>query len=108
MRHSAILEYPGIRQVMTLELNSDIAEALAILAAERGISVEECLREMIAYELASGQPRETGATQVASGLVIENGLLIYGAGTALPREVVDNAIRRSREDRFRRVLGTPA
>ena len=35
----------------------------------------------------------------------KNGLLIYGAGTALPATVIDNAIRRPREKRSQHVPG---
>jgi hypothetical protein len=92
---------------MTLELTSDVATGLAVLAAERGISVEEYLREMVAHELAAaGQPLEMN-TEESSGMVLENGLFVYGAGTALPSDVIDNAIRRSREDRSRHVFGDP-
>jgi hypothetical protein len=55
----------------------------------------------------SGQPQEMNTAE-ASGMVLENGLLVYGAGTALPYDVIDNAIRRSREDRSSRVLGDQA
>jgi hypothetical protein len=40
-----------------------------------------------------------------SGMVSENGLLVYSTGKPLPAQVVDEAIRRSREERSKRILG---
>jgi hypothetical protein len=41
----------------------------------------------------------------ASGMVEENGLLVYRTGNPLPTRVVDDAIRRSREERSLHLLG---
>ena len=73
---------------MTLNLTSNIAAGLTIIAAARGLSVDE-------------MPAEEG-----SGMMLENGLLIYGAGTAMPDSIIDDAIRRSREERSQHLLGT--
>ncbi len=41
-----------------------------------------------------------------SGMVAENGLLVCRTGKPLPAEVVDEAIRRIREERSERILGS--
>jgi hypothetical protein len=84
---------------MTIHLKPDIAAGLAAVAASHGLSVEEYLSELIARELPVGEPDAPRTSAAASGLVWENGLLIYGAGTALPAGFLDTAIRRSREER---------
>ena len=81
---------------MTLNLTSDIAAGLTIIAAARGLSVEDYLRQIVEHELATAR---------AGGMVLENGLLIYGVGTVPPTAVVDNAIRRSRDERSHHLLG---
>lgn len=89
---------------MTLNLTSNIAAGLTTIAAARGLSVEEYLSGLVANELAATHADELPAEE-GSGLVLENGLLIYGAGTALPDSVIDDAIRRSREERSQHLLG---
>jgi hypothetical protein len=44
-------------------------------------------------------PAADAASSAVSGMVWEDGLLIYSAGTALPDRIIDDAIRRSREER---------
>ena len=66
---------------MTLNLTSDIAAGLTTIAAVRGLSVEQCLRQILEHELARAQANELPRNE-GSGMVLENGLLIYGAGTA--------------------------
>jgi hypothetical protein len=39
-------------------------------------------------------------------MAAENGLLVYRTGKPLPAQVVDEAIRRSREERSKRILGS--
>jgi hypothetical protein len=41
----------------------------------------------------------------ATGMVEENGLLVYRTGNPLPAQVVDDAVRRSREERSLYLLG---
>jgi hypothetical protein len=89
---------------MTLNLKSDVAAALESLAAAQGISVEAYLQQLVERELptvtAGPAPWEGG------GMVAENGLLVYRTGKPLPTRVVDEAIRRSREERSKRILGS--
>lgn len=89
---------------MTIDLNPDIAAGLTAVAGIHGLSVEGFLRELIAKELP-GTPPDTGASDGESGIVWENGLFIYGAGTTLRAGFIDNALRRSRDERSQHVLG---
>lgn len=66
---------------MTLNLTSEIAAGLTTIAAVRGLSVEQYLRQIVEHELAAAQADELPRNE-GSGMVLENGLLIYGAGTA--------------------------
>jgi hypothetical protein len=88
---------------MTLNLKSDVAAALESLAATRGLSVEDYLQRFVEREL----PAVTSGPAVldGSGMVAENGLLVYRTGKPPPVHVVDEAIRRSREERSKRILG---
>jgi hypothetical protein len=53
----------------------------------------------LAAEVIERSPSE------GSGMVWEDGLLVYGAGTALPAGFIDNALRRFREERSQHLLG---
>jgi hypothetical protein len=88
---------------MTLNLKSDIAAALESLAAAQGLSVEDYLQQLVQRELpaVSSEP----APWEGSGMVAENGLLVYRTGIPLPAQVIDEAIRRSREEISRQILG---
>lgn len=86
---------------MTLNLNPEIGAGLTALAAARGLSVEDYLRELVEREAppSGSEPSEN------SGMVWENGLYVYRTGRPLPQHVVDDAIRRSREERAQHILG---
>jgi hypothetical protein len=88
---------------MTLHLRPDVAAQLEALAAAQGLSVDDYLQQLVERELPA-----TAAEPVASegsGMVWENGLLVYRTGKPLPIHVVDDAIRRSRERRARHIVG---
>ena len=89
---------------MTLDLPYEVAAALTELASTSGLSVEEYLRRIVEQRLAERPLVETDAQDV-SGMVLEDGLLIYGAATALPDAVVDSALHRSREERSQHLAG---
>jgi hypothetical protein len=88
---------------MTLNLKSDVGAALESLAAAQGLSVEDYLQQLVERELPAGTSEP--APWEGSGMVAENGLLVYRTGKPLPPQVVDEAIRRSREERSKRILG---
>jgi hypothetical protein len=62
------------------------------------VTLEDYLQQLIEKELTT-EASETGREEQKSGMVWEDGLLIYGAGTPLPAGSLDSAIRRSREER---------
>ena len=89
---------------MTLHLRPDVAAGLEALASAYGLSVEAYLENLVHKELPA---RSADAEQTeGSGMVWEDGLLIYGAGTPLPAGVIDDALRRSREERSQHLLGS--
>jgi hypothetical protein len=90
---------------LTLNLTPDVAAGLTTLAAARGLAIEEYLREIVEREMAAAQADGLPAEEATSGMVVENGLLIYGAGTMLPDAVIDGAIHRSRAERSQHILG---
>jgi len=88
---------------MTLDLRPEIAAGLQALASEQGLSVEDYLQRLIARELPGGMAG--AATAEESGMVLEDGLLVYRTGRPLPAAVIDDAIRRSRDERAQHILG---
>jgi hypothetical protein len=88
---------------MTLDIRPEIAEGLKALAAAHGLSVEDYLQQLVERELPmqAGQP----ASAEGSGMVWEGGLFVYRTGNPLPVHVVNDAIRRSREERVQHILG---
>ena len=89
---------------MTLNLTPDIAAGLTAIATTHGLSVEEYLRQIVQRELPASQSDNSAPTE-GSGMIFEDGLLIYGAGTALASSILDDAIRSSRQDRAQHLLG---
>jgi len=47
---------------------------------------------------------DSGSSE-GTGMICEDGLLIYGSGTALPAGFIDNAVRRSRDERSQHLWG---
>jgi hypothetical protein len=88
---------------MTLDVKPEIAAALEALAVAQGLSVEEYLQQLVEKELPANF--EAGGDPDGSGMVWENGLLVYRTGKPVPQGVVDDLIRRGREERARRILG---
>jgi len=48
---------------------------------------------------------EDATRSEGSGMVLENGLIVYRTGRPLPLQVVDGAIRQVREERGHHILG---
>lgn len=88
---------------MTLDVKPEIAAALEALAAAQGLSVEDYLQQLVEKELPANA--EAGGVPEGSGMVWENGLLVYRTGKPVPQGIVDDLIRRGREERARRILG---
>jgi hypothetical protein len=88
---------------ITLNLKPEVEAGLLAQARATGLTLEDYVQQIVEKEVPpaaaeSGQPEE-------SGMVWEDGLLIYGAGSALPAGFIDNALRRSREERHQHLLG---
>jgi hypothetical protein len=92
-----------IDRPMTLDVKPEIAAALEALAAAQGLSVEDYLQQLVEKELPPNH--EAGGVSEGSGMVWENGLLVYRTGKPVPQGVVDELIQRGREERARRILG---
>jgi hypothetical protein len=88
---------------MTWDVKPEIAAALEALASANGLSVEDYLAQLVEREMPL-KPGENGPSD-GSGLVWENGLLVYKTGRPLPRRELDDAIREVREERARRLMG---
>jgi hypothetical protein len=89
-------------KLMTLHLTPEVAARLKALAAAEGLSVEDYLQQLVARELPS--QAEAPESAEASGMVWENGLFVYRTGRPLPAHILDDAIRRSREERSQQIL----
>lgn len=88
---------------MTLDVKPEIAAALEALASAKGLSVEDCLEQLLQRE--SRPTVEANDSLEGSGMVWENGLFVYRTGKPLPSDLLDAAIREVREERSRRLLG---
>jgi hypothetical protein len=93
---------------MTLNLRPDVEATLQTQAREHGLSVEDYVASRVARNAAHLEEDDRPAAEAQlpqSGMVMENGLLIYRTGRTLPAAVVDDAIRSSREERASHILG---
>jgi len=93
---------------MTLNLRPEIEATLQAQAREHGLSVEDYIASLVVGDtthLREGDQPAPETQPSQSGMVMENGLLIYRTGRPLPAGVVDDAIRRSREERIAHILG---
>lgn len=88
---------------MTLDVKPEIAAALEALAAAQGLSVEDYLQQLVERELPASA--EGTSDSNGSGMVWENGLLVYRTGRAVSQSIIDDLIQRGREERARRILG---
>lgn len=88
---------------VTLTLKPELEAGLLAQAQAVGLTLEGYLQQLIEKEL-SAEAVDAGRPE-GSGMVWENGLLVYRTGRPLPGHIVDDAIRRSREERAQHVLG---
>ena len=91
---------------MTLDLRPEIERGLETLASAQNLSVEDYLKRLVARELPLTVSDDSAST--TSGMVVENGLLIYKTGKPLPAYIIDNAIERLRDERSLHILGNPS
>ncbi len=85
-----------------LNLKSEVEADLVAYARSVGITPEEYLNRLVEREFGIERTQAQGTDE--SGMVWADGLLIYGAGTILPRGFLDGAIRGSREERSQHIL----
>jgi hypothetical protein len=88
---------------VTLDIKPEIAAALEALASAHGLSVEDYLEQLVEKELPL--KLEDTAQSEGSGMVSENGLFVYRTGKPLPKRLVEDAIRKVREERAQHILG---
>jgi hypothetical protein len=91
---------------MTLHLAPEVAAGLKALASAHGLTVEDYLKQLVVRELPARDAEPAPAE--GTGMVWENGLLVYRTGNPLPAPRVDDAIWRAREERSQRILGDPS
>ena len=89
--------------MITLNLKPELEAGLLAQARATGTTPEDYVQHLVEREL-SAEVIDSGSSE-GTGMVWENGLFIYGAGTALPAGFIDNALRRSREERSQHLLG---
>jgi hypothetical protein len=89
---------------MSLHLKPETEAKLEALAAEYGISADAFVEALIEKEAFDrGAP---GGISESSGMVVEeHGLRVYRTGKPAPTSLIDDAIRRTREDRLARISG---
>lgn len=87
---------------VTLNIKPEFEVGLVARAAAAGVSLEEYIEQLIEKEI----PAEVACEEdEKSGMVWEDGLLVYGAGSPLPPGFLDRAVERSREERSQAILG---
>jgi hypothetical protein len=89
---------------LTLNLKADVEAGLLSRADEAGVSLERYLEAIL--ERAALPAYGDSGNSTESGMVWEDGLLIYGAGfgNKLPAGFLNSALQRSREERSRHLL----
>lgn len=92
-----------------LNIKPEFEAGLVAQAAAADMTLEDYLESRIERELPDAsveaeQSVEAGESE-ESGMVWEDGLLVYRTGRPLPAHVIDNAVKRSREERARHLLG---
>jgi hypothetical protein len=88
---------------MTVNLRPEVANRLEALASAQGLSVDDYLQRLIERESPSAASEDD--LSEGSGMVWENGLFVYRTGKPLPSHLIDEAIRLSRDERVRQVMG---
>ena len=88
---------------VTLNLKPELEAGLLAQAQATGLTLEDYLQQLVEREV-SAEAIETGWPE-GSGMVWENGLLVYRTGRPLPAHFVDDAVRHSREERAKHILG---
>jgi hypothetical protein len=88
---------------ITIHLNPELEAGLLAQARAAGTTPDDYVRHLVERDLSAEMI--DSATSEGTGMVWEDGLLIYGAGAALPAGFLDHALNRSREERSQHLLG---
>jgi hypothetical protein len=88
--------------MITLNLKPELEARLLAQARATGTTPEDYVQRLVERDL-SAEVIDSGSE--GTGMVWEDGLFIYGAGSTLPAGFIDSAVRRSREDRSQHLLG---
>jgi hypothetical protein len=89
--------------MITLNLKPELEAGLLAQARATGTSPEDYVQHLVERDL-SAEVIDSGSSE-GTGMVWENGLFVYRTGRPLPAHIVDDAIRRSREERAQHLLG---
>ncbi|HLJ89020.1 MAG TPA: hypothetical protein VKZ53_19525 [Candidatus Angelobacter sp.] len=84
---------------VTLNLTPEIEAGLWAQARAAGVTLEVYLQHLVEKDLSAKETPPPASEE--SGMVWENGLLVYRTGRPLPTYVIDGAINRRREERSR-------
>jgi hypothetical protein len=89
---------------MTFHLRPETEAKLVTIAAAHGLSADDYLEALVEREALIGTPPPPG--ELSSGMVLEeSGLRVYRTGNPVPAFLVDDAIRRSRDERALHLIG---
>jgi len=89
---------------MTFNLRPEIEAKLVSIATAHGLSADEYLEALVERESLVGT--QASADEPSSGMVIEeSGLRVYRTGKPVPAHLLDDAIRRTRDDRSLHLIG---
>jgi hypothetical protein len=92
---------------MTVQFKPETRARLEAHAAALGLSIDEYLEALVERELPV-QGQEAALNQRDSGMVTEeSGLRVYRTGKPIPLPLINDAIRRVRDERSRSILGDP-
>jgi hypothetical protein len=91
------------KMTITLNLRPEMEAGLLAQAVATGLTLEDYVQRIVEKEVVPVDLEP--APEEGSGMVWENGLYVYGAGTRLPAGFLENAVRRSREERLQQVSG---
>jgi hypothetical protein len=89
--------------MITLNLKPELEAGLLAQARATGTTPEDYVQHLVERDL-SAEVIDSGSSE-GTGMVWENGLFVYRTGRPLPAHFVDDAIRRSREERAQHLLG---
>jgi len=86
-----------------LTLKPEVEAGLLAHAQAAGLTLEEYLLRLVEKDVPIGETQLGNAEE--SGMVWEDGLLIYSGGPPLPAGFVEETLRRSRAERSLHILG---